>query len=65
MTLPYERTIAVVCTRDFLLKLAMGEIKRIPKDVREQARRLLRHYPNVFDFNKAAESFEPLPRQAE
>ena len=49
MTLPAERTRAVLRARDFLLRLASpyvpGGIKRIPSEVRSEAMRILRHYP--------------------
>jgi hypothetical protein len=47
MTLPYERTRAVIYTRNFLVDLMHR--KGIPKDVREQARSLLKHYPMNID----------------
>jgi hypothetical protein len=56
MTLPYERTRAVLSTQDFLVRLASphnGGIQGIPKPVREEARRLLRHYPHWFDLGRA------------
>lgn len=56
MTLPNERTRAVFRTKKFLGLLASpynGGFKRIPKEVREQARRLLRHYPLWFDLGRA------------
>jgi hypothetical protein len=55
MTLPFERTRSVVNTREFLVQLCCGEIKRIPKDVRDRARRLLRHYPSPVDLSIAAD----------
>lgn len=45
MTTPAERTMAVFSVQAFLCKLMLGEYKRVPKEVRQQARRLLRHYP--------------------
>lgn len=56
MTLPNERTRSVLNTHGFLLRLATpygGGLKRIPKDVRAEARRLLRHYPHWFDLGRA------------
>lgn len=56
MTMPDERTRAVCRTRDFLHRLASpygGGIKGIPKAVREEARRLARHYPAWFDLSRA------------
>lgn len=52
MTLPCERTRSVLHAKDFLLRLATpygGGLKRIPKEVRREARRLLRHYPSWHD----------------
>jgi hypothetical protein len=53
MTLPHERTRAVFNTREFLLRLASpyGEnaIKGVKKAVRQEALRLLRHYPFPHD----------------
>jgi len=53
MTLPNERTRSVLSAQRFLLRLATpygGGLKRIPKDARAEARRLLRHYPSWLDF---------------
>ncbi|WP_327213308.1 BPSL0761 family protein [Rhodanobacter sp. Soil772] len=47
MTLPCERTWAVVETRRFLTALLTN--RRAPVAVREQARTLLRHYPSASD----------------
>jgi hypothetical protein len=60
MTLPAERTSSVIRTQDFLLRLASpyeGGIKGIRREVREEARRLLRHYPHWFDLGRA-DSFD-------
>ena len=61
MTLPYERTRAVVNAREFLFRLSTpyieNGIKRIPAAVRDEARRLLRHYPSVVDLKYAESSF--------
>lgn len=61
MTLPYERTRAVINVREFLFRLSTpyveNGIKRIPTAVRDEARRLLRHYPNVVDLKYAESSF--------
>ena len=41
-----QQTSAVVATRDFLLRLIdTKETPRIPREVRREARALLRHYP--------------------
>ncbi len=57
MTLPDERVRAVNYTREFLVKLASREIKRVPDEVREEARRLLKHYPYDFDMNDPVRAF--------
>lgn len=56
MTLPYERTWAVNNTRDFLMRLCDRTIKRVPKSVRDEACRLLRHYPSQFDMKRVVEA---------
>ena len=56
MTLPRERTTSVIRAREFLLRLASphgGGLKRIPREVREEARRVLRHYPGWYDLARA------------
>jgi hypothetical protein len=67
MTLPDERTRAVINTREFLLRLCSpyGGFKRIPGEVREEARRLLKHFPNTFDLLSPNDSFGPvsIPRK--
>jgi hypothetical protein len=41
-----QRVAAVVATRDFLLRLTSSkETPRIPREVRREARALLRHFP--------------------
>jgi hypothetical protein len=59
MTLPNERTRAVINTHDFLVRLispyTKDGIKKIPKAVRQEALRLLRHYPMPSDLFTAAE----------
>lgn len=59
MTLPYERSRAVISTREFLSKVASpycGGYKRVPKEVREMARILLRHYPHAYELHEAAKA---------
>jgi hypothetical protein len=56
MTLPDERYRAVAYTEQFLIRLAGGEIPRVPKAVREEARSLLRHYPSQYDLYRAAQT---------
>ena len=56
MTLPYERKNAVVNTERFLLDLSNPRItKRIPKEIRDRARSLLKHYPTDLYMEMAAE----------
>jgi len=49
MTTPQERTITVFRVQAFLCNLMFGDYKRVPKEVRQQARRLLKHYPMACD----------------
>lgn len=47
MTMPFERTAAVMNTREFLLELMdPKKTPRVPSAVRKQAYRLLKHYPS-------------------
>jgi hypothetical protein len=56
MTLPFERTYSVINTRQFLLALLNKEkTPRVPKEIRRQARNLLKHYPTEFDLERAVE----------
>lgn len=56
MTVPVERTNAVIHTEKFLYDLLdPKKTPRVPKDVRAQARRLLRHYPSGYHMNVIAE----------
>jgi hypothetical protein len=56
MTLPDERYRAVTHTEQFLIRLAGGHYARVPRAVREEARSLLRHYPNQYDMMKTAQT---------
>jgi len=61
VTLPHERTRSVIRAREFLARLATpyGDgIKKIPAEVRQEARRLLRHYPSWFDLAHHANTFD-------
>lgn len=61
MTLPNERTNAVLRTEKFLMDLRdPKKYPRVPKAVREEAQRLLRHYPSKYNMKYIADSFEPL-----
>lgn len=55
MTLPDERYRAVLYAEEFLRALSDPSItKRIPKEIRQRARSILRHYPNTWEMNSAA-----------
>jgi hypothetical protein len=56
MTLPYERTYAVLNTQEFLRSLL--DPKRtpgVPKVIRERAASLLKHYPSKYDMEIVVE----------
>lgn len=53
MTMPHERSRAVVQTRDFLLELASD--KTLPDSVRRDASFLLRHFPSEYDIRLAGQ----------
>lgn len=62
MTLPSQRTNAVLNVRDFLLRLSSpyGEnaIKGVKTAVRAEARALLKHYPTTLDMAHMEASFD-------
>lgn len=61
MTLPVERTNAVLNVERFLIDLRdPKKYPRVPKAVREEASRLLRHYPSKYNMMYIEDSFEPL-----
>ena len=56
MTVPVERTNAVIWTEQFLCDLLdPKKTPRVPKAIRQQASRLLRHYPSRFHMEVIAE----------
>lgn len=55
MTLPVERTRAILLAEEFLLRLANDKAYRSLKDIRETARMILRHYPWQFDISRLCE----------
>jgi len=56
MTLPVERKQAVLRTEQFLKDLLdPKKTPRVPKAIREQAYRCLRHYPHKYDMEMASE----------
>jgi len=61
MTLPIERTNAVLYTEQFLKDLMdPKKTPGVPRAVREEAQRLLRHYPSKYNMKYIADSFEAL-----
>lgn len=58
MTMPAERTRNVLQAGAFLRELATST--EVPKSVREEAYRLLRHYPTVSDIEAIAQHEERL-----
>jgi len=56
MTIPIERTNAVIRTQKFLYDLLdPKKTPRVPLSVRKDARSLLRHYPSEFEMNMIAD----------
>lgn len=56
MTMPSERTRAVNHTREFLYSLLDPKVTpRIPKYIRDEAYRLLRHFPTQLDMELVSE----------
>ncbi len=54
---PLQQVAAVVATRDFLLRLSDPHAtKRVPGEIRKEARALLRHFP-------IAETLRPILRE--
>jgi len=59
MTLPIERTNAVLNVERFLMDLRdPKKYPRVPRAVREEAQRLLKHYPSKYNMAYIADSFE-------
>ena len=55
MTLPDERYRAVLQAQEFLIALSdPALIKRVPKEIRQRARGILRHYPSSWDLDQAS-----------
>lgn len=56
MTMNYERRNAVNRTQEFLRDLLNPKkTPRVPKAIREEAYRCLRHYPGKYDMERAKE----------
>lgn len=67
MTVPRERTNAVVFTRSFLYDLIdPKKTPRVPKAIRQRANGLLRHYPSQYEMEiiAAREDGEGHPLQS-
>ena len=61
MTLPIERTNAVLNVERFLMDLRdPKKYPRVPRAVRQEASRLLRHYPSKYNMKYIEDSFEPI-----
>jgi hypothetical protein len=59
MTLPIERTNAVLNTEAFLIDLLdPKKTPRVPKGIRQRAASCLRHYPSCYNMANIKESFE-------
>lgn len=57
MTIPIERTRAVNKAREFLYDLIdPKKTPRVPKAIREQALRILKHYPGNYYLDRSAET---------
>jgi len=57
MTVPHERSYAIHNTQQFLFDLLdKKKTPRVSKEVRERARRLLRHYPSSYYINVCAKN---------
>jgi len=55
MTLPDERTRAVLYTQSFLIRLLSPKATpKVPKKIRMEALRLLRHYPHGYELDYAS-----------
>ena len=53
MSLPYEQARAIAQARHFLSELCIpGKIKRVPREVRREARNRLKHFPLSWDLPK-------------
>ena len=52
MTMPHERTRSIIQARDFLVDLSHDQA--LPESMRNEARRLLRHYPTSNEILLAA-----------
>lgn len=62
MTLPYQRTHAVINARNFLRDLLdPTQTPRVSRAIRHRACDILKHFPNEYDMRHHREAFETLP----
>jgi hypothetical protein len=55
MTIPSERTRAVIGTREFMVDLITpSATHKVPRAIRNRALRCLRHYPDTYHLTRAA-----------
>jgi hypothetical protein len=68
VTLPDERTRAIIYVRDFLVRLSSPYVKdglkKVPMPVRAEARRLLKHYPHWVDLLRPESALDAKAAQA-
>lgn len=65
MTMPCERTRAVLSAKEFMEELLdPKKTPRIPKSIRQQAYHILRHYPGKFEMEIACEAIHPMGLQS-
>ena len=62
MTLPHERTQAVLSMRDWLLDLAHQPGRINKRDFRRELKARLKHYPTALDMAAPAKSFDAIPK---
>ena len=58
MTLPVERTWAVINTDEWLRELLRDRKPFTKRRIRATARQLLKHYPSTFDLEDPAKAFD-------
>jgi hypothetical protein len=57
VTLPYERYRAIEHTEQFLMDLVSPQkTPRVPKEIRQRARSLLKHYPGRYHIEELSEA---------
>lgn len=56
MTIPYERTMAVLRARELLMDLAYGGNRRDKRTLQAHAKWLLKHYPDLHHMKLSARS---------